>query len=107
MTSGIRDLSFTFISKIICLLLIIGMQSCLAWCLGPAGRGSYAVCLMFATLLSVILVVGCDTASVFFVSSRRFDISEGITYSLIYGGIGSALAIVAGLILMQFKIPFL
>ena len=106
MTSGIRDLSFTFISKIICLLLIIGMQSCLAWCLGPAGRGSYAVCLMFATLLSVILVVGCDTASVFFVSSRRFDISEGITYSLIYGGIGSALAIVAGLILMQFKIPF-
>jgi len=86
--------------------MAVGTESCLAWFLGPSGRGSYAVCLLFATLLSLVFGVGCDVASIYFVSSKRFSLSEGITYSLIYGGIGSGLAIIAGLILMQFPLSF-
>ena len=106
MTSGVRDLSATFGAKAVCLLLTIGTQSCLAWSLGTVGRGSYAVCLVFATLLSVIFVVGCDAASIYFVSSGRFTLSEGIVYTIIYGGIGSGLAIAVGLIVMQFDFSF-
>lgn len=106
MASGVRDLSVTFLAKIIGLILTIATQSCLAWFLGTEGRGSYAVCLVYATILSVIFVVGCDAASIYFVSSKKFTLSEGVIYTLIYGAIGSALAMVVGLILMQFDFTF-
>ena len=106
MASGIRNVSITFAARMCTLSMAVGTESCLAWFLGTSGRGSYAVCLLFATLLSLIFGVGCDVASIYFVSSKRFSLSEGITYSLIYGGIGSGLAIIAGLILMQFPLPF-
>ena len=105
--SGIRDFNLTFGSKIITLVVAIGTQSCLAWFLGPGGRGSYAVCIVFATLLNIVFAVGCDIASVYFVSSGRFSISEGITHALIYGGIASVLAIVTGWILIQLPLSFL
>ena len=105
--SGIRDFNLTFGSKIITLVVAIGTQSCLAWLLGPEGRGSYAVCIVFATMLNIIFAVGCDIASVYFVSSGRFSISEGITHALIFGGIASVLAITAGWILMQLPLSFL
>jgi O-antigen/teichoic acid export membrane protein len=46
-------------------------------------------------------------ASLYFVASGRFSVSEGLTYTLIYGGIGSLLAIAAGLGILQFNFPFL
>lgn len=104
--SGTRDFSITFGSRILLLALTIGTQSCLAWFLGVSGRGSYAVCFLFATLLGLLFGVGCDIASIYFVASGRFSLSEGITYAIIYCGIGSALAITAGLILMQSALPF-
>ncbi|MHC4124509.1 MAG: oligosaccharide flippase family protein [Planctomycetota bacterium] len=107
MGSGSHDFRLTLGAKIITALTVLSTQSCLAWCLGTSGRGSYAICLVFAAFLSVIFMVACDTASIYFVSSKRFSISEGITYVLIYGLFGSVLAIVAGLILMQFPLPFL
>ena len=105
--SGIRDFNLTLGSKIVTLVVAIGTQSCLAWLLGPEGRGSYAVCIVFATLLNIIFAIGCDIASLYFVSSGRFSISEGITHALIYGGIASVLAITAGWILMQLPLSFL
>ena len=104
MASGIRDFNVTLGSNIIMMVMSIGTQSCLAWFLGTAGRGSYAVCLMFATVLNIFFVVGCDIASIYFVSARRFSISEGVLYAFIYGGIGSVFGMAAGLILMQFPL---
>lgn len=106
MLKGIRQLKISFVSQI--LLLIIGMatHSCLAWFLGPEGRGAFAVTLVFSVLLNIVFFVGCDISTVYFVSSKKFNISEGITYSLIYSGIGSFLAILTGLFLMQFPLSF-
>ncbi|MBA7506225.1 hypothetical protein ES706_04906 [subsurface metagenome] len=106
MNSGIHDLSLTFGSKLMILCTGIGVQSCLAWFLGPSGRGSYAVCMVFATLLNLVFVVGCDVACIYFVSSKRFSISEGLIHVLIYGAIGSGLAIAAGLTLIQLPLSF-
>jgi O-antigen/teichoic acid export membrane protein len=106
MASGIRNVSITFATQMCTMAMGVGTESCLAWFLGTSGRGSYAVCLLFATWLSLVFGVGSDIASIYFVSSKRFSLSEGITYTLICGGIGSGLALIAGLILMQFHLPF-
>ena len=107
MKIGIHDFSVTFIGKLVTIITVLGTQSCLAWFLGPEGRGSYAVCVMFAIVLSTVFVIGCDVASLYFVASGRFSVSEGLTYTLIYGGIGSLLAIAAGLGLLQLDLPFI
>lgn len=106
MALGLRDFSAAFVARVGAMVLAIGTQSCLAWFLGTAGRGSYAVCLIYATLLGLVFGLGFDIASIYFVSSKRFTLSEGITYGLISGGMSSALAVAAGLILMQFPLAF-
>lgn len=104
MASGLRDFSSVFISKIVILILAVGTQSVLAWFLGPEGRGSYGVCIMLAGLLSVIFIPACDMTSIYFVSSGKMGLSEGIISAFIYGMIGSGIAVSAGFILMQFPI---
>jgi len=102
MASSIQDSVKIFISRAVTLVGSLGVQSCLAWSLGTDGRG-----LLFAILLGLIFVVGCDIASVYFVAAKRFSISEGVTYTLIYGGVGSGIAILVGLLVMQFPLVFL
>lgn len=70
MTGGVRDLAITFGSRIAMILVGTATQSCLAWFLAPAGRGSYAVCLLFQTLLVITCVFGCDVAALYFVAAR-------------------------------------
>ncbi len=106
MRKGLQDLGFSFGSRIITIVTALVVQICLAWFLGPSGRGAYAVCVLFSGLLGIIFFMGGELAGVYFVSSRRFNLSEGVIYSLIYGGIGSSLAILAGLILMRFPLTF-
>ncbi|MBC8379636.1 MAG: oligosaccharide flippase family protein, partial [Planctomycetes bacterium] len=106
MASGIRDSAYVFISRIGLLVFGIANQSCLAWFLGPADRGAFAVCLLYTTLLLVFFVVGCDVASVYFVSSKRMNISEGIIHTLIYGGAGSIVAMTVGWCLTQLPVEY-
>jgi O-antigen/teichoic acid export membrane protein len=106
MASGIQDLSLTFAARAFTVAAHIATQSCLAWLLQPSGRGSYAVCLVFAGLLELVFAFGCDIATIYFVSSKRLTLSEGISYALLYGGVSSGLAIIAGLILMQCPFSF-
>lgn len=107
MNAGIRDLSLTFGSRIVTLLLNTGVQSCLAWFLAPAGRGSYAVCVLFTTLLILICVLGCDVAAMYYVSARKFTLSEGVSNTCIHGGLGCLLAIIVGAVTMQLPLAFL
>ncbi len=106
MTKGLYDFCVTIGARFLCLFVAIGTQCCLAWILGPGGRGSYAVSLLFASLLGVVLGVGGHVASVYFVSSKRFSLSEGVVYAFVFVGISSGLAISAGLLLMQLPWSF-
>ena len=106
MQSTLRDPTYTFLSKFATIFFTIGTQSCLAWVLCPEKRGSYAVCIMFSTLLSLLFMVGSDTASIYFVSSRKFSLSEGVLYTLIYVGLGSVLAILVGIFLINLNLKF-
>jgi O-antigen/teichoic acid export membrane protein len=107
MASGFRDFTTVFATRMVVLLTSLATQSCLAWVLGPADRGSYAVCLLFATLLSLFCMVGCEYACLYYVASKKFSVSEAVVQALVYGGTGAIVAIGVGVAMMQFPLGFL
>jgi O-antigen/teichoic acid export membrane protein len=107
MASGLRDFTITFGSKILMLVAALGSQSCLAWFLGPAGRGSYTVVMLFAALLTMVFVFGTDVAGRYYVANARFTLSEGVSHVLACGLLGCAMAVGTGLIIMQLPVAFL
>jgi len=106
MASGVKDLTGTVVAQIISACLAIAIQSCLAYFLLPEGRGSYAVCLIFSTLLSLVFSFGCETSLVYFVASKRLSISEAITYSFVIGSFVSIAAIFTGLAILELPFSF-
>lgn len=106
MSAGARDFGFTIGGKIGKVVLGILTQSLLAWNLGAAGRGSLAVCLIFSTSLIIIFSLACDNAVVYFVSSRRLSLSEGVIYTFLYGLLASGAAIGLGMIAINWPWAF-
>jgi O-antigen/teichoic acid export membrane protein len=106
-SSGLRDVAITFGSQIASLALGLATQSALAWWLGTSGRGSYAACVVFITVLNVLFVVGFDVAIEVFVASRRFTVSEGVTYTFLCGALSSLIAVAAGLVALQWPFALL
>ena len=106
MSSGLRDFAGTFIARLAVIAIGVATQSILAWVLQPSGVGSYAVCLLFSTVLMLVFVIGFDYGLTYYVASGRFTLSEAVIYTCIYGGIGSGLAIVAGLALLELPLSF-
>ena len=95
-----------FGSRAATLVLGLAIQSCLAWFLGPAGRGSYAVCLMYATMLSVACTFGIDGATQYHVASKRVSLSEGVSVLLSLEFVGAAVGILLGLLVMRLPLAF-
>ena len=106
MLRGLRDLSLVLGSRVAILLLTIGNQSCLAWFLGPAERGSFAVCIVYATVLSLIFTFGCPLSSLYFIASKKYSLSDGVANMLLYGGTGCLLAVAVGRSLLATSWPF-
>lgn len=106
-STGFRDFSITLGAQAASLALGLATQSALAWWLGTAGRGSYAACVVFISVLNVLFVVGFDVAIEVFVASRRFSVSEGVTYTFLCGAISSLVAVAAGLLALQWPFAIL
>lgn len=85
----------------------LGVQACLAWFLLPEGRGQYAACILFATVLTLTCALGQEMANVYFIGSKRIGISEAMSQSLIIGVAGSAIACAIGYALTLTTLPFL
>jgi len=79
----------------------LGIQSALAWLLGPAGRGSYAVCILFAMMLGVVFALSVDRAGQYLVASGRAQVVDGVLVTLSVGLAGSALGVAAGYVLIH------
>ncbi|MEZ4599308.1 MAG: polysaccharide biosynthesis C-terminal domain-containing protein [Syntrophotaleaceae bacterium] len=107
MRIGFLDFSVTFMTRIVGLFMVLGTQSCLAWVLGPEGRGAYAVCLIFSMMLTLVFLLGCESASIYFVAAKHFTLSEGAVYVSIYSLLASILAMTVGLLLLQGDFEFL
>jgi len=104
--SGGREALVVFATHIWTLVAGLATQSVLAWTLGPAGRGEYAVCMLFGGTLGVVFMLGIDRAAQYFVMSKAQSLSHGASAAIIAALGASAIAIVIGIVLMRGTIPF-
>jgi len=79
MASGVRDLSLVVTSRLGVIPIGICTQACLAWFLGPSGRGSLAVCFIYSSILSVVFMFGLDMAGHYHIASRKLSQSQVAT----------------------------
>ncbi len=91
-TSGGQDVlvMFAMLSGMAAAALLI--QALLAHMLLPEGRGAYAVCLVFGTLLGVVFTPGAAQGAQYFVAARRMSVSQGVSSSFIICLVGGGLA---------------
>ena len=97
--TGAKQTGITLGAEFVNMGLLFVAQVLLARYLEPAGRGSYAVCNVFAALLTVIFFLGTDVGLIYFIGSKKFTISQGVANTLIFAVACSALAIGAGVLL--------
>jgi O-antigen/teichoic acid export membrane protein len=100
-SSGARDTAITFFTRLSVMAASLGIQSALAWLLGPSGRGSYAVCVLFAMLLGVVFALSVDRAGQYLIASGRAGVVEGVLVTLSAGLAGSAAGVIVGFILIH------
>ena len=100
-SSGARDTAITFFTRLSVMAASLGIQSALAWFLGPTGRGSYAVCILFAMFLGVVFTLSVDRAGQYLIASGRARVVDGVLVTLAAGLAGSALGVAVGYVLIQ------
>ena len=105
-TTGLQDFAVNMATRAGVFLSGIAMQSLLAYTLLPAGRGAYAVAVLFASLLGVLLTPGADAGAQYFVMAKRISLSQGVSVA---GGVcllGAAIATALALPLINSDLPF-
>jgi len=104
--SARKEITVVFITKIMVLAAHLGVQSMLAWMLGPEGRGSYAVCMLLGTVLGVVFAVGTDRAAQYYAISGKLSLSQAVWVTLVITLLGSGIGVILGAALIQTPIGF-
>jgi len=98
------DTAITFLSRIIQLIMGIGISVIIARVLGPQGNGIYTLAILFPTLIVNFANFGIGEASVFFLGKQKYSEREiygnNIFFSIIFSAAGLILAF---LIIVLFK----
>jgi len=103
--SGVQDAAAALSSRVASFAISLGIQASLAWFLGPADRGSYAVCLLFANLLGLGFRFATDLAGRYAVASGRMSKPEAVWSTASALLVASGLAVLAGRLLMETDLP--
>lgn len=106
MKSGASDTALALGSRVGVLLFSLAIQSTLAWALGPDGRGSYAVCLLFATILATAFTFGVDRAGQYFSASGKMDVADSVRAMIVALVVGSVLAALLGRAMLELDLSF-
>ena len=78
--------------RIVVLIFALVGQSLLAYTLLPEGRGAYAVCVLVASIAGVVMAVGVDRGSQFFVVTEQASVSQAVAVALTVSLFGSVAA---------------
>ena len=81
-TSGAQDIAVIFTTRLVLVIFGLLTQSVLAYTLLPAGRGAYAVCVLFASLLGVLFAPGVQHGAHYFVLTQRAGVSQAMSAAL-------------------------
>ncbi len=82
-TTGGQDVSVMFATLVSMAVLTLLIQGLLAYLLLPAGRGAYAVCIVFGTLLGLLLAPGAAQGTQYFVAAGQMSVSQGVSSALL------------------------
>ena len=105
-TTGVEDVVVNMATRVGILLSGVAIQSLLAYALLPAGRGEYAVCILFAALVAVLVTPGADAGSQYFVMANKITVSQGIAVSLMICLVGALIAAALAIPLINSGIAF-
>ena len=86
--------------------LSLAVQGMLAYMLLPEGRGAYAVCIVFGTMLGLLFAPGAAQGAQYFVAARRISVSQGVSSILIIGLVGGGIGAVLALPLIYSDLTF-
>lgn len=75
-SSTFRDTGIVLATTVLGLIGSLGTQSCLAWFLEPAGRGAFAVCVTFASVLAVIIGPATDRGVQYHMIARDLSVAR-------------------------------
>jgi O-antigen/teichoic acid export membrane protein len=106
MSSGARDTAITFATRVAVMAASLGTQSALAWLLGPDGRGSYAVCMLFAMILGMVFTLSVDRGGQYLAASGRVQAGDCVLSALAAALIGSAIGMIVGYFLIGSGLAF-
>ncbi|MBN2564227.1 MAG: oligosaccharide flippase family protein [Candidatus Eisenbacteria bacterium] len=106
MSSGARDTAITFATRVAVMAASLGTQSALAWLLGPDGRGSYAVCMLFAMVLGMVFTLSVDRGAQYLAASGRVSAGDCVLSALVAALVGSVIGMIAGYFLIGSGLEF-
>ena len=104
--SGVRDVAVSLATRVGLLGSGVLIQSLLAYALLPSGRGSFAVCILFSSLLGVLLTPGADAGAQHFVMSGELTLSRAVSASFLICAAGSLVAACVGIPLIGSSLSF-
>ena len=99
-TTGGRDAAIVFATQVGTVIFGLAIQSLLAYTLLPEGRGSFALCVVFAGVLGVLFSPGARQGAQYFVMTKQATVSEGVSVAL-------AICLLAGALALTLTAPFL
>ncbi len=104
--TGGQDVAILLATRIGLAAFMLLIQAMLAWMLLPEGRGSYAVCIAFGTLLGLLFAPGSMEGAQYFVAAKQGSVSQGVAAALAICLAGTGLAVVLALPLIHSDIAF-
>ena len=102
MKTFIKNTSITFITRILQLILGVGISIIIARVLGPEGKGIYSLAILLPALLITFSQFGISSASVFYIGRKKYPIKEVLGANIIFSILISFFAILVGLIIIFF-----
>ena len=105
-TTGGQDVAIAFATRIGLAVFTLLIQGMLAWLLLPEGRGGYAVCVVFGTVLGLLFTPGAEQGAQYFLMTRRASVSQAVSAALAICLAGTGLAVALALPLIHGDIAF-
>ena len=104
--TGGQDVAILFATRVGLVVLGLLIQGMLAYTLLPEGRGSYAVCVVFGTLLGLLFTPGAQQGTQHFVMTGEISVSQGVSSALMISLAGGGLAIALAIPMVHSDLAF-
>lgn len=105
-TTGGQDVAIAFATRVGLVIVGLLIQGMLAYLLLPEGRGSYALCLVFGTLLGLFFAPGAQQGAQQFVMTGQTTVSQAVSSALTICLVGGLLASAVAIPLIHSDLAF-